>query len=72
MSIFLHRDSCDSGSEKYICTNWVLDKNIFKVYNSGNVYEKQFEINEVCYDEVLKKFDHHVLYNLIVLYNYEI
>lgn len=31
--------------------------------------KKQFEMNEVCYDEVLKKFDHHVLYNLIVLYN---
>lgn len=50
-----------------------LDKKPYKVYNSSNVSRESLLYilykNEVCHHGVLKKFDHHVLYNIIVLCN---
>lgn len=43
------------------------------MYTLGNVSDRKLfilVIKEVCYHGVLKKFDHHVLYDMIVLYNH--
>lgn len=50
-----------------------LDNILCKVYTLGNVSDRKLfilVIKEVCYHGVLKKFDHHVLYDIIVLYNH--
>lgn len=51
-----------------------LDKMPYKVYNSSNVSSESLLYtlykNEVCHYGVLKKFDHHVLYDMIVLYSH--
>lgn len=51
-----------------------LDKKPYKVYNSSNVSSESLLYtlykNEVCHYGVLKKIDHHVLYDIIVLYSH--
>lgn len=50
-----------------------LDKKSYKVYNSSNVSSESLYTlykNEVCHYGVLKKIDHHVLYDIIVLYSH--
>lgn len=46
----------------------------YKVYNSSNVSSESLLYtlykNEVCHYGVLKKIDHHVLYDIIALYSH--